>query len=145
MKNLTKEFNAYLSNLSVFTMKLHNIHWNVEGATFPSVHEYTDSQYNAFFERLDVVAELFKVFGEMPVSTLKEQLELATIVEEPTRKFSCQESLEVILKDFELLRDQATELRHACDQAGWFTSVAVLEEHVADYSKNIWFLKATLA
>ncbi len=142
---LAKEFNTYLSNLSLFTMKLHNIHWNVEGLNFMDVHEYTEKEYEVFFERMDEVAELMKMYDTMPASTLKEQLELATLTEEASRKFNCKEALELLLKDYYALREEATNLRNAVDAEGWFTSVALLESHVEAYNKNIWFLKATLA
>ncbi len=142
---LEKEFNVYLSNLSVFIMKLHNVHWNVEGRVFAEVHQYTEKQYEVFFERLDDVAELCKMNNMIPVSTLKEHLELATIVEEESRKFTCEEALEIILNDFKALREEAVALRNMADAENWFSTVSLLEDHVADYNKNIWFLKATLA
>ncbi len=142
---LQQEFNQYLANISVLTMKLHNIHWNVEGATFASVHEYTDAEYEKFFDRMDEVAELFKMFGHTPKSTLKEYLEIATIVEEPTRKFGCEEGLKIYKTDLEAMRQEAIDLRKACDEEGWFSAVAILEAHIEDYNKQIWFMNATLA
>ncbi len=142
---LQKEFNQYLANQSILTMKLHNIHWNVEGATFVNVHEFTDAEYNKSFERMDEIAELFKMYGHTPASTTKEYLELATIKEEPTRKFNCTEALEIVLKDLESMRNEASELRNLSDEENWFSAVGILEEHIADYNKQIWFIKATLA
>lgn len=145
MKKLEKEFNQYLANLAIWTAKLHNLHWNVEGSLFPAVHEYTDVLYNKTFQQMDEVAEHFKMFGLIPESTMKKYLEIAKIKEEPSRKFECKEVLEIILKDMELMRDEATELRNACDKEGWFLAVSIFEEHIAGYNKEIWFIKATLS
>ncbi len=142
---LEKRFNQYLANISVMIMKLHNIHWNVKGMAFVQVHEFTEQKYDEFFEKLDVIAELFQMYDHIPVSTLKEQLEIATIKEEPTRKFSDKEAIEIVLKDFEQMRKEATELRNAADDENWFSAVAILEEHVDDYNKQIWFMKSMLA
>ncbi len=142
---LGEQFNKYLANLSVLTIKLHNIHWNVEGSMFMPVHKYIEEEYDKSFERMDEIAEIFKMYGDMPKSTLKEFLEVATIVEEPTRKFEALEGLRIYLKDLETLREEVTELRNEADKAGWFSSVAKLEEHIEDYNKQIWFIKATLA
>lgn len=141
---LLKEFNQYLANLSVWTIKLHNIHWNVTGHRFMDVHLFTEEEYDKSFERMDDVAEHCKMFDAMPASTMKEYLELATIKEEPTREFACEEGLEIVLADFEVLRQQATDLRNACDEKGWFSAVALFEDHVEDYNKQIWFLKSVL-
>lgn len=141
---LLKEFNQYIANLSLWTMKLHNIHWNVVGKQFMFVHQFTEAEYDKSFERMDAVAEHCKMFDSMPASTLKEHLELATLKEEPSRAFSCKEGLSIILADLETLRKQATELRNACDKEGWFSAVALFEDHVNDYNKQMWFIKATL-
>lgn len=142
---LEKEFNVYLANLSVLTLKLHNLHWNVEGQTFMSVHLFTEGEYQKSFKRMDEVAEHTKMFGVVPASTLKEHLALSEIKEVESKKFTCQEALSIALDDIVLLRDSATKLRNACDKEGWFSAVSMLENHVSDYNKQIWFLKATLA
>lgn len=141
---LLKEFNQYISNLSLWTIKLHNIHWNVVGKQFLPVHQFTEAEYEKAFERLDAVAEHCKMYNAMPASTMKEHLQLATLKEEPTREFTCKEALEIVHADLESLRKEATELRNACDKEGWFSAVALLEEHVNDYNKQIWFLRAML-
>lgn len=112
---------------------------------FRSVHEFTDDEYNKFFERMDEIAELLRMCDCIPASTLKEYLEIATIKEEATRKFNCKEGLEIYLKDLELMREEATSLRELADGEGLFFAVAILEEHIADYNKQIWFIKSTIA
>lgn len=142
---LEKEFNQYLANLSVWTIKLHNLHWNVKGEQFMSAHTFTEEEYEKSFERMDDVAEHCKMFGVIPASTMKEHLKLATIKEEPSREFGWKETYEIVLADLEALRQEATDLRNACDEEGWFTAVALFEDHVADYNKQIWFLRTTLS
>lgn len=142
---MEKQFNKYLANLAVWTIKLHNIHWNVEGELFVPVHEFTEAEYDKSFERIDEVAEHLRMFDIVPASTLKEYLELATIKEEPTRKFKCKEALQIVLSDLEALRKEATDLRNVSDEEGWFSAVALFEDHVNDYNKQIWFLKSMLA
>jgi len=142
---LVKEFNQYLANLSVWTIKLHNLHWNVKGERFMDAHLFTEKEYDKSFERMDEVAEHCKMFGVIPASTLKEHLELATIKEEESREFTWQETYEIVLADLELLRKEATDLRNACDEENWFSAVALFEDHVVDYNKQIWFLKTILS
>lgn len=139
-----KMFNEYLADLSVWTMKLHNMHWNVKGMQFMPVHLFTDGEYNKSFERMDGVAEHIKMFGHLPASTLKEQLEIAHIKEEPSRDFKDSEVLEIIMKDMEILREKATALRNVCDEKSWFSAVSLFEEHIADYNKQLWFIGAML-
>lgn len=143
--SLDKEFNVYLANLAVWTAKLHNIHWNVRGMQFVQVHEFTESEYDKSFERMDEVAEHFKKYGYTPISTLKEYLEIATIKEIMPEDFTCAQALEIVVEDMEAMRSMATDLRNKSDEAGWFSAVSMFEEHVDDYNKQLWFLKAMLS
>lgn len=144
-KDLFDQFNVYLANLAVMTFKLHNLHWNVEGTQFVAVHEYTEAVYNETFEYMDQVAEEFKMFGTTPDSKVADYLAKATIKEIEPKKFSPEEALSILLDDLKTLRTQATELRNACDEEGWFASVGLLEGHISSYNKRIWFVSATLA
>ena len=90
----------------------------------------------------DEVAELLKTKGVMPLSTLKEYLARATIEEVAAADFSSKESLNLVKDDLVTMRALATEIRNDADEAGDFETVAMFEEYVAFYSKNIWFIEA---
>ncbi|MDO5695725.1 MAG: DNA starvation/stationary phase protection protein [Eubacteriales bacterium] len=145
MKKTTELFDTYLANLAVITFKIHNLHWNTEGTQFIPVHLYTEEVYDETFEYFDAVAEQYKMYGAMPDCKLATYIEKATIKEEEPKKFTPDEAMAVLVEDLKILREQATELRNACDEEGWFTSVGMFEDHVASYNKRIWFLTATLA
>ncbi len=143
MKHLDS-MQKYLSNLAVLNIKLHNIHWNVVGNQFMMVHQFTEGIYDKLFEQFDEVAELLKMKGVMPLSTMAEYLENASIQEVKAKDFSIKESLETVKKDLEAMKELAVSIRNGADEAGDFEAVAVFEGYVADYSKNIWFLDSML-
>ena len=93
-----KLLQQYLSNLAVLNVKLHNIHWNVVGRNFMRIHNFTEEIYDKVFEDFDEVAELLKTKNEMPLSTMVEYLENATIEEIKAKDFCIVESLEIIKK-----------------------------------------------
>lgn len=144
MKDFTK-LNQYLSNLSVLNVNLHNIHWNVQGKQFVQIHEFTESLYDDFFEKYDAVAELLKMKGEKPLVKLSDYIQNASIKELDKDRFSCQESLEIVLDYLTEMKTLATEIRNEADEDGDFEVVSEFEDHVAGYSKNIWFVKSILA
>lgn len=144
MKDYNK-LNQYLSNLAVLNANLHNIHWNVEGLQFVQIHEYTEELYDGFFEKFDAVAELLKMKGERPLVTLTDYVANATIKELDKDKFTVKESLELVLDYLNEMKRLATEIRNEADEDGDFEVVMEFEEHVADYSKQIWFVKSMLA
>lgn len=134
----------YLANLGVMVVKLHNLHWNVTGDRFMRIHTFTEELYNQAFEDFDEVAELLKTKEILPLSTLKEYLNEASIEEITARDFSSRESLEILKKDLEIMRQLGTDIRNQADEAGDFEVVALFEDYVAFFSKNIWFTQAML-
>ncbi|MCQ4924349.1 DNA starvation/stationary phase protection protein [Tissierella carlieri] len=134
----------YLSNLAVLNVKFHNIHWNVVGTQFMQVHNFTEEIYDKLFENLDEVAELLKMKNETPLSTMAEYLEKSNIEEIKAKDFSIKESLEIVKKDMELMKELATDIRNIADEEGDFETVAIFEDYVAYYSKNIWFVNSML-
>ncbi len=142
-----KHFNLlqkYLSNLAVLNVKFHNIHWNVVGEHFFKIHDFTEEAYDKLFEEFDEVAELLKMKDVMPLSTIAEYLENSSIEEIKAKDFTAKESLEEVKNDLELMKNLAVEIRNTADEEGDFETVAMFEDYVANYSKNIWFVKSLL-
>lgn len=142
--DLNKQFNQYLAGLAVINFKLHNLHWNVTGMQFLPVHEMTEAFYDKFFEFFDEVAEHQKMFNVMPDCKLSDYLANSQIKEVDAKKFSAEEVLEIVRNDFYTLKQEAVELRKACDEEGYFEGVALFEGHIDFYNKQLWFLSATL-
>lgn len=139
------KLNTYLANLAVLNIKIHNLHWNIVGSQFVSVHEYLESEYDKAGERLDEVAELIRMSGEFPVANLKEYLEISTIQEiETSNEISIKEALEIVLSDIKLQKELALEIRKEADEADNFPVANAMEDHIEDYNKQIWFVKSSL-
>ena len=139
------KLNTYLANLAVINIKIHNLHWNIVGSQFVSVHKYLESEYDKAGERLDEVAELIRMSGEFPVANLKEYLEISTIKEiETSKEVSIKEALEIVLSDIKLQKELALEIRKEADEADNFTVANVMENHIEDYNKQIWFVESSL-
>ncbi len=143
MKNV-KKVNEYLSNLAVLNVKLHNIHWNVVGKQFVRIHNLTEEIYDDLFAKYDEVAEMLKMKGEKPLVTMKDYLENTSIKESDEDEFSVEDSLEIVKEDLTLMKKLATEIRNESDEENDFEAVAIFEDHVSEYSKNIWFVNAML-
>ena len=83
--------------------------------------------------------------GEKPLTKLSEYLENASIKELDGDRFSCREVLEIIEGYLDDMRKLATEIRNEADEEGDFEVVMEFEEHVAGYSKELWFVRSMLA
>ena len=143
-KELALEMNKYLANLGVEYIKLHNLHWNVVGVNFKSIHEYLEGLYDGLASSLDEVAELLKIHDEVPAASLKAHLELSDIKELDSVELHGKEVLEIVLGDFRQMRKLALEIRNLADEEGYPAIVSAFEGDLAQYDKNIWFIKAML-
>lgn len=138
----TENLNIYLSNLAILNAKLHNLHWNVTGVHFMQIHKFTEALYEDAFQKFDDVAEQLKIQGNMPLLTLKDYLENATIKEVAGSEFSAGDVLKILNEDLSTMKKLATDIRNQADEANDFTTVAMLEDHVAYYDKNLWFIRS---
>ena len=134
----------YLANSAVLNIKMHNIHWNVVGLQFINIHNFTEDFYDKLFADLDEVAELLKMKNVMPLSTMAEYLEKSAIQEIEAKDFGIKESLEIIQKDMNVMKSLATDIRNLADEEGDFETVALFEDYVAYYSKNLWFVDSMM-
>jgi starvation-inducible DNA-binding protein len=143
MKNqVAQSINKYLANVGVNYIKLHNLHWNVIGKDFKPVHEYLESLYDSFAEVLDEVAELLKMHDQVPAASMKEYLALADIEEFGAKEVYSSEVLQIVLADLQLLKAQAEAIRAEAEDD--YSVVAMMEDHLANYNKSIWFVKSML-
>ena len=143
-KNLIDKSNKYLANLGVEYIKLHNLHWNVVGLQFKAVHEYLESLYDSIADVLDEVAEVIKMNGEYPKASLKDYLENASISELENKDYSIIESLQIVLKDLYELKNQALEIRSLGSEIDNYSFVNMVEDHLGNYDKSIWFIESML-
>lgn len=136
------KLNVYLSNLAVWTAKLHNIHWNVNGLAFVQVHEFTEKLYNETFEQYDAVAEVQKMKDEMPLVKLSDYLKNATLQEIDAKEFTIPEALKLVEADMRLMANLAKEIRDEAAEKDDFQIANMFEDYLDSYAKNLWFLNA---
>ncbi len=144
MKNLDLA-NKYLANLSVWNVKLHNLHFNVIGPQFKAIHEYLESVYDVAFDYYDAVAEHLKMQGHFPVASVVEYSKITSIEELGQESIPQDKAIDILIKDIQLMNDIAIELRSNADAEGDFLFVSQLEDHIGYYVKQIWFIKSMQA
>ena len=143
-KELVLKSNKYLANINVNYVKLHNLHWNVLGLQFKPVHEYLEGLYDSMHEIFDEVAELLKMNGEYPLASLKDFLAVSEISELESKDYSVKESLEIALRDIKVLRENALELRKLAADEDFYPLQVMMEDHLANYNKVVWFIESML-
>lgn len=141
---LLEKRKQYLANIFVLIPKLHNLHWNIVGAKFLPLHEFTEQLYNEFFLKYDEVAEMLKMEGVYPTVKVSEYEKLSNIEELDSKEFETKELLSIVKSDLELMKKLAAEIREEADKEGHFVLVGAMEGDIAGYTKHIWFVDSML-
>jgi len=110
MTKVSEKLNQFLANSLVLFAKLHNYHWNVKGVEFYVIHKKTEELYKFIESLYDDFAERILQIGGRPIVTLRQALEIATIVEDTKTSFDAKYVVKNIVKDFELLVKELKEL-----------------------------------
>lgn len=139
-KQLIDKINQYLSNLSVMYFKLHNLHWNVIGPKFMEVHIFLEEQYENYSKKLDEVAEILKQVNEYPLGSMQEYLATTTLTELEDKDYNVMKVMDILLSDVSHLKHLAQELRFIALEDDCYPVVNMMEDHLSDYSKTMWFL-----
>ena len=143
MKNL-KNLNVYVSNLAVLITKTHNLHWNVVGLQFTTLHNYTEELYDYYFAKYDDVAEIIKMKGHYPLAKLSDYLANATVKELESKDFSTKEVMELIKSDMELMLADAKKIREVTNEEDDFAVANEMEDHIAHFTKQLWFINSIM-
>lgn len=142
-KQLVDKINQYLSNLSVMYFKLHNLHWNVVGPQFMEVHKFLEEQYEEYSKKLDAVAESLKQNDEYPLGSINKYLSITTLTELEDKDYNVIKTIDILLSDTSHLKHLAQEIRYLALEEDIHLIVNMMEEHLTDYSKTMWFLFST--
>lgn len=139
--DIVKKMNLLLANYHVHYQKLRNYHWNVKGPDFFDIHEQFEEGYNEAKENIDEIAERIRVFGQTPMSTLKEYMETSEI-EETSPNLSAHEMVSEIIKDFEILLSYMADVVDAAIENGDVGTEDMIKGFMQGIEKTHWMLTA---
>ena len=131
-----------VADLNVLNFKFHNLHWNVVGLNFESVHLLTETSYTDFFNKYDEIAERMKMLGELPPASMKKYLELTKVEELEDKDYSVSEILKIVLDSYVFLKKEVMELRTLADKECDFITVGLAEGYLGEFDKQIWFVSS---
>ena len=134
--------NQYVADLHVFNVKLHQLHWNVIGLQFVTIHKYTEELYENVFEKFDEAAEALKMQGERPLGRISDYLKISQLEELESKDLSVDFVLKEVKKDLTYMKDLVSRIRSAASETDDFEVVNIAEDHISYYSKQLWFLSA---
>jgi len=130
-----------LADYQVHYHKLRIFHWNVEGGDFFELHEEFEKEYNTVKERIDIIAERIRVFGQNPAMTLQEIAKSSKIKE--TKSFeTSRDMVKDVLKDFGILHENLLEAIDSSLSIGDVATEQMLTDFIRDLEKRHWMFNS---
>ena len=139
---VTDTLNSILADYHIIYGHLHTLHWNLEGKQFFTVHRELQTLYEDLAEDIDEVAERVLSLGRRPVTTFKEYLEMTSLEELSSRKYTADEATKLVLQDVD---HQVAAVRRLIEVAGEHNDEGTADfgvEMLRKYEKNRWFWSA---
>ncbi len=143
-KEITDNLNLYLANLNTLYVKFHNLHWNVVGKQFKNIHEYLEVIYDGFANSLDEIAEILKMHNVYPLASMKDYLNTTTIKELDSKDYTIDDVLNISKEDLSTMKCLGEKIRKLADDSDLYDIVSIIEDHLTNYSKTLWFLNSML-
>ena len=141
-KELEKKLNLYLANQLVDYVKKHNLHWNLKGTQFFTLHAKLEELYDEANDILDEVAERILALGGNPVSNMKEALSMATIKELEDGPKSPDQPIKALISVTVYWIKDSKEIAELADKEGDSVTNDMFNGYTKAYQKLAWMLKA---
>ena len=141
---LTHALNAVLANYSVHYQKLRNSHWNVKGSDFFDLHQEFETQYQEAQDHIDEIAERIRLYGETPLSTMKDYLRESEIKEASTTLTS-DLMVREMLNDYRVLLQYLTAAVEIAGEQYDVGAENMIKAYIKRIEKHHWMLTAFLA
>ncbi len=143
-EKITRALNALLANYVIHYQKLRNYHWNVKGSDFFDLHEQFESQYTEALKNIDDIAERIRIFGETPMSILKDYLETSEI-KETTGNLSSELMVRELLSDYRILLQYMFSCVEVAAEERDSGTEEMVKVFIHQVEKHHWMLSAFLA
>jgi starvation-inducible DNA-binding protein len=144
IEKISKVLNDLLANYSVHYQKLRNYHWNVKGHDFFDLHERFEQQYNEARDNIDEIAERIRVFGNTPLSTLKDYLDSSEI-KETGADLPSDIMVREILSDFRILLQFMIAVVEVAVDLGDSGTEEMVKKFIHSIEKHHWMMTSFLA
>ena len=124
--------------------KTHAYHWNVEGPHFFSIHKLTESQYEALFAAVDVIAERIRQLGKLTPMAFRELSELSSI-KDLGKTPSAHDMIQDLVNDHESTAKRIHKAIKLAEDNKDPVTADMLTARSAFHEKAAWMLRAIIA
>ena len=138
-----KALNDLLADLQVSYYKIRHFHWLVRGEDFYTLHEKFEEMYDDWAEHIDEVAERLIAIDEEPLKTLAQNIERASVVEQPESPDAMGMAKE-LADDFDVVLKRVDVATKAAEDAGLRSTENALDDIRDSIDGHRWMLRRFL-
>ena len=127
-----------------FAIKAQNFHWNVEGASFPQLHELFDKIYTEVYGSIDTFAEQLRALQLYTPASLQKFSMLTVVEDENDEGVGERDMVAELLQDSEKMANIFRLTFDMAEQAGDHGLSNFLADRQDAHKKHSWMLRSTL-
>lgn len=144
-RNLHEGLQALLADTYVAQVLAQNMHWNVVGPNFNSLHDMFEGQYSELQSAVDEIAERLRALGYVPVSTLRDFLAFATIAEpDAPAQVEGNTAAAYMLSAYSALTAKAQNVLKFAEASNDTATVDLLTRRILAQDKTAWMLRSLI-
>jgi starvation-inducible DNA-binding protein len=132
-----------LAETSQLYMLTQNVHWNIVGPLFQSVHALTEEQYTELAVAVDDVAERIRMLGSKAPGSMAAFMKLGNI-EEVDENASASDMVKSLVKGHTHIANNIRPLIGEAADAGDEVTAGLLTDRLTAHEKAQWMLGALI-
>lgn len=121
-----------------------NVHWNVVGPHFRSLHSLFEEHYEDLAEAVDEIAERIRILGAPAPGSYSEYQKLSCIKELPTQEISGKDAVTAMVKAHEAVSKLVNDTKSLAQDQNDEVSADLMIGRLAFHEKALWMLKVYL-
>lgn len=127
-QKVAKKLQDFIDQSYAALITTQNLHWNVEGEKFYSVHKLTEEIYNELFAAIDEIAERLRAIGHKAYVNYSSSAKDVSIKDVMESQLACAQT--------------AQELIEAAQEIGDEVTVGLATDRLEVHQKTAWMLKS---
>jgi starvation-inducible DNA-binding protein len=134
-----------LADIEVVYVKTLNMHWNIVGPNFYSVHLLLDEQYHALAKLADEVAERIRSYNRPAIGSLNEFLAHTSLNEKRGDSVVMTDALDQLVADHEaIMRQLRNDIKRCTEELHDQGAADLLIKQLQIHQQMAWMLRSHL-
>ena len=141
---IAKGLNGLLADTFTLYLTTHNVHWNVTGPMFNTLHTMFMAQYTELWNAVDPIAERVRALGYPAIGSFADFAKASTLPDAPAQPPKAKEMIRILVTGHEAVARTARALFPLVDEASDEPSADLLTQRLDVHEKAAWMLRSLL-